>query len=63
MSEGVLHRELEKADLPQPSFQEAHRRYYCSVGVAHIPFVVNRTFNATPTERLQHTYVHVCVSI
>jgi len=21
---------------------------------AHIPFVVNRTFNATPTERLQH---------
>jgi len=21
---------------------------------AHIPFVVNHTFNATPTERLQH---------
>jgi len=24
---------------------------------AHISFVVNRTFNATPTERLQHYHV------
>jgi len=28
---------------------------------AHIPFVVNHTFNATPTERLQHPYRHGCV--
>jgi len=25
---------------------------------AHIPFVVNRTFNATPAQRLQHHYLH-----
>jgi len=31
--------------------------YIWVVFFAHIPFVVNRTFNATPTERLQqHSY-------
>jgi len=27
---------------------------------AHIPFVVNHTFNATPTERLQHYLLTTC---
>jgi len=30
--------------------------YIWVVFFAHIPFVVNRTFNPTPTERLQHNH-------
>jgi len=33
-----------------------HTTYIWVLFLTHIPFVVNRTFNATPTERLQHHF-------
>jgi len=32
------------------------RHVYTLLFLAHIPFVVNHTFNATPPERLQHSH-------
>jgi len=38
------------------------RATYVVLFFAHIPFVVNRAFNATPTEKLQHYEVNVAFS-